>query len=92
MKKIQYFAILLVSIALGLSACKKTVVEAVSENCEEEVNAYVAALQVWSADFSNKAKCEDVKAKLNKVVKDCSVLTPGQRTQYENELKNMTCN
>lgn len=88
MKKLIIFPCLLAV----LSCSKKSVVDPLgSNNCEKVANQYLKDIEAWSTDTSNKTKCEAVKKSLKEIISSCSLYTAVQRKEYEEELKNFTC-
>jgi hypothetical protein len=63
----------------------------ISNNCENQTEEYLKAIEDWSKDIESKSKCEAVKKSLNGILKSCSVYTAAQRKVYEEQLKEFTC-
>ncbi|TAF93305.1 MAG: hypothetical protein EAZ32_19460 [Cytophagia bacterium] len=86
MKKLLIFCCLLAALS-----CRKNDVLDPAQACDKELEQYEAAIELWSKDITNKAKCEAVKKSLTNIIRNCSLYTAAQRKVYEEQLKDSTC-
>ena len=59
------------------------------QSCENDINAYEAALNAYIAD-PVKTKCEAVLAAAHKIL-DCPGITAAQRAQYQDAVSGASC-
>jgi len=61
-----------------------------AKSCENDVNAYDAALDAFMADPTSISKCESLKDAASNLL-DCPGLTDAQRAQYEDSAAGFVC-
>lgn len=88
MKKI----ILSIIIAISFSCGGRAVSPVGSNACQRELDVYTAAVTAWTNDLKSIPKCEAVKSSLDKIVKNCSLLTATERKRYQDDLTSFKCN
>jgi hypothetical protein len=90
MKKLTIIILFLTTVSVSCN--KSGVGPASAANCDKETAVYTKAFDAWVADPTSKPKCEVFRKSLDDLVNKCTVLTPALRKQYQDDLKDFTCN
>ncbi|MFO7658056.1 MAG: hypothetical protein R6W78_13420 [Bacteroidales bacterium] len=89
MKKTKiYFVLLILATAFLFNSCKKD--EPKTLTCTELTTLYTSAW-ITFAFSPSKANCEAAKKATNDLIKGCTILTPAQKAEYQEEMDDLDC-